>query len=167
MARWVGSLHSGATVVRLHSGKDQIGAAILFNGFRKGFRHSKLCGAGKPGIKQMDGALCSHCQARAQDLCRLFTAQGHRDRFAGMFLLQAQRFFQRIVIGLAGDKLILGGSGGVTNGTYYVLTSTNLSAPMVNWTRLLTNRFDASGNFNFTNALNANAPQSFYLLQLP
>jgi hypothetical protein len=59
------------------------------------------------------------------------------------------------------------GTGGVTNGTYYVLTSTNISAPLTNWTRLLTNQFDASGNFNFTNSISPDAPQDFYLLQLP
>jgi hypothetical protein len=39
--------------------------------------------------------------------------------------------------------------------------------PLTNWLRLLTNPFDGSGNFNFTNAMNPNSPQSFYLLQLP
>jgi hypothetical protein len=57
------------------------------------------------------------------------------------------------------------GSG--TNGTYYVLTSTNLAAPLTNWTRLLTNQFDGGVNFNLTNAMNTNSPQSFYLLQMP
>jgi polygalacturonase len=56
---------------------------------------------------------------------------------------------------------------GVTNGTHYVLTSTNIALPLTNWTRLVTNQFDGSGNFNFTNAMNPNSPQSFYLLQLP
>jgi autotransporter-associated beta strand protein len=70
-------------------------------------------------------------------------------------------------IGVSGGNLVLVGAGGVTNGTYYVLTSTNLSAPLTNWTRLLTNQFDNSGNFNLTNVLNTNSPQSFYLLQLP
>ena len=57
------------------------------------------------------------------------------------------------------------GFGGVTNGNYYVLTSTNLAAPLTNWARLLTNQFDGSGNFNFTNPLGVNT-QSFFLLQL-
>jgi fibronectin-binding autotransporter adhesin len=70
-------------------------------------------------------------------------------------------------IGVSGGKLVLTGTGGVTNGTYYVLFSTVVSAPLTNWTRLLTNKFDGGGNFNFTNALNTNSPQSFYLLQLP
>jgi autotransporter-associated beta strand protein len=68
-------------------------------------------------------------------------------------------------IGLENGKLIMTGFGGVTNGNYYVLTSTNLAAPLTNWARLLTNQFDGSGNFNFTNPLGVNT-QSFFLLQL-
>jgi hypothetical protein len=76
---------------------------------------------------------------------------------------------------------ILGGTGiipgGVTvnssdgfapgNANVYLLGTTNLAAPVTNWTRLLTNQFDGSGNFNFTSGLNTNSPQSFYLLELP
>jgi hypothetical protein len=42
-----------------------------------------------------------------------------------------------------------------------------MALPLTNWTRLLTNQFDASGNFNLTNAMVTNSPQNFYLLQLP
>jgi hypothetical protein len=70
-------------------------------------------------------------------------------------------------IGLENGKLIMTGSGGVTNGTYYVLTSTNIAAPLTNWMRLLTNQFDAGGNFDFTNQQNSNSRQSFYMIQLP
>jgi autotransporter-associated beta strand protein len=69
-------------------------------------------------------------------------------------------------LGIIGGKLVLTGTGGITNGTYYVLTSTNMVAPLSNWTRLLTNQFDAGGNFNFTNAIKTNNAQSYYLLQL-
>ncbi len=67
---------------------------------------------------------------------------------------------------LAGGNLILNGTGGITNGTYYVLNSKNLATQLTNWTRLLTNQFDDSGNFDFTNSIPSAAPQSFYLLQL-
>ena len=69
--------------------------------------------------------------------------------------------------GILNGKLVLGGTGGVTNGTYYLLTSTNLAAPLTNWTRRLTNQFDGGGNFNFTNPVNPGSPRSFFLLQLP
>ncbi len=68
---------------------------------------------------------------------------------------------------LANGKLVLSGTGGITNGSYYILVSTNLAAPLANWTRLLTNQFDGSGNFNFTNTINPGNAPSFYLLQLP
>jgi hypothetical protein len=61
----------------------------------------------------------------------------------------------------------LSGTGGVTNGTYYVLTSSNLLLPLTNWTSIATDQFDSAGNFIFTNAAQTNAPQLFYLLQLP
>jgi len=70
-------------------------------------------------------------------------------------------------IGVSGGNLVFSGTGGVTNGAYYLLTSANLAAPLTNWTRLATNPFDSSGNFNFTNTMISNSPQRFYLLQLP
>ncbi len=72
------------------------------------------------------------------------------------------------VIGLvtvSGDTLYLGGSGGVAYGTYYMLATTNLT--MAQWTVITTNQFDAGGNFNFTDAVNPQSPQSFYRLELP
>jgi hypothetical protein len=70
-------------------------------------------------------------------------------------------------IKFSGGNLTLSGSGGPANGTYYVLTSTNIAVPLANWTRLLTNQFDSSGNFNFTNTIGPNVQRNFYLLQLP
>jgi len=65
------------------------------------------------------------------------------------------------------NGIVMSGSGGVANGTYYVLGSTNLALPPNLWTFIATNQFDAGGNFNFTNAISPNTPQNFYLLQLP
>ncbi|HTX20940.1 MAG TPA: hypothetical protein VMD27_03620, partial [Candidatus Aquilonibacter sp.] len=64
-----------------------------------------------------------------------------------------------------GNQLVLSGAGGKPNGTYYVLGSTNLALPLADWTAIATNAFDASGNFNLTNPMDANQPQWFYLLQ--
>ena len=63
------------------------------------------------------------------------------------------------------DGFVFAGTGGVANANFYLLGSTNVATPLTNWTRLLTNQFDNSGNFNFTNAVGTNA-QTFYLLQL-
>ena len=64
------------------------------------------------------------------------------------------------------NGLVLSGSGGPTNGTYYLLSSTNLTSPLTGWTRLSTNQFDANGNFNITNSLNKNFRQDFFRLQI-
>ncbi len=71
------------------------------------------------------------------------------------------------IIAADGGGFILSGTGGVSNGTYYVLASSNLLAPLTNWTPIATYQFDGQGGFIFTNAAQTNAPQLFYLLQLP
>ena len=68
---------------------------------------------------------------------------------------------------LNGNGLVFGGSGGVPNGIYYILASTNVALPIVSWKVIVTNVFDASGDFNFTNVMNPNQPGQFYLLQIP
>jgi len=65
------------------------------------------------------------------------------------------------------DGLVLQGNAGVAAANFYLLSSTNLAAPMTNWTPLLTNQFDGSGNFDFTNPLPANLPESFFRLEVP
>jgi hypothetical protein len=70
-------------------------------------------------------------------------------------------------VGSGTGGLVMSGSGGAPNGIYYVLSSTNIALPLNLWTRLATNRFDASGIFNFTNVLNPDTPENFYQLQLP
>jgi len=65
------------------------------------------------------------------------------------------------------NGLVLSGSGGTPNASYYVLTATNLATPLLDWTPLLTNQFDASGDFSVTNAFTPRNRQQFYRLQLP
>ncbi len=65
----------------------------------------------------------------------------------------------------SGSNVILSGTGGANGGSYYVVASTNVAAPLLNWTRLSTNVFDGSGNFNVTNAMNG--PREFFRIQLP
>jgi autotransporter-associated beta strand protein len=64
-----------------------------------------------------------------------------------------------------GGKLVFSGSGGTPGATFYVLTATNL-ASQVTWVSVLTNQFDANGNFAVTNGPATNA-QKFYRLQIP
>ncbi len=66
-----------------------------------------------------------------------------------------------------GNGALAGRAGGTNAGYYYVLASSNLLAPLTNWTLIATNQFDSDGNFIFTNAAPTNSPQYFYLIQLP
>ncbi len=68
---------------------------------------------------------------------------------------------------LAAGNIILQGTNGPANGTYWVLTSTDVALPLANWTPLATNQFSGSGTFSFTNAVNPGDPRRFYLLQVP
>jgi autotransporter-associated beta strand protein len=65
------------------------------------------------------------------------------------------------------DGIVFSGFGGASNGSYFVLASTNIAVPLSNWTRVATNTFDASGNFSFTNSISAGVRQNFYRIQLP
>jgi len=64
-------------------------------------------------------------------------------------------------------RFILNGSGGTPGHPYHVLASTNVSLPLAQWTPLVTNNFDAYGNFAWTNAMNLSVPQQFYLILVP
>jgi len=67
----------------------------------------------------------------------------------------------------SGSNLVISGSNGVPTWPYLVLTSTNAALPAAGWTVTTTNAFDSNGNFIFTNPIDPNAPQLFYLLRLP
>ncbi|HEV2331238.1 MAG TPA: SBBP repeat-containing protein [Verrucomicrobiae bacterium] len=66
-----------------------------------------------------------------------------------------------------GNGLVLSGTGGTTNGTYYVLTSSNLLTPTTNWTFISTQRFDSQGRFVFTNPVSTNDASQFFMLKQP
>ncbi len=66
-----------------------------------------------------------------------------------------------------GSQVIVGGTNNSgAGGTYSVLTSTNVSIPLTNWTVLNSGTFDASGNFSSTNATGTNSAR-FYILRVP
>jgi len=68
---------------------------------------------------------------------------------------------------LADSLLILSGGGGVSNGTYTVISTTNVATPLPLWVPIFTNNFDANGQFNFTNPFDPSASQRYYRLLLP
>ncbi|HZI31864.1 MAG TPA: hypothetical protein VFF11_05960, partial [Candidatus Binatia bacterium] len=67
---------------------------------------------------------------------------------------------------IVGGNLILSGSGGTNNGPYHVLTTTNLTTPLLSWDVLTNGTFDASGHFSSTNAVGT-ARQQFYIIKQP
>jgi hypothetical protein len=62
-------------------------------------------------------------------------------------------------------SVVMSGTGGAPNGVYVVLASTNLTLAISNWPPVLTNTFDASGNFSLTNTPSPTAPQDFILIK--
>jgi autotransporter-associated beta strand protein len=71
-------------------------------------------------------------------------------------------------ISVSGVALTITGTNGAANGTYRLLESTNLLLPVNQWTPVLTNSFDGSGNFNLTtNVVTPGSRQMFYLLLMP
>jgi autotransporter-associated beta strand protein len=66
----------------------------------------------------------------------------------------------------SGGNVIFTGTNGAAGSCFFLLGSTNLNLPLTNWMRLLTNQFDSQGNFNFTNPINPEWPQTFYILEL-
>ena len=64
---------------------------------------------------------------------------------------------------LPGGKFVLSGAGGITNGTFMVLASTNILLPLANWTPVLTNTFDGNGNFRYTNSIGSTSRRIFII----
>jgi uncharacterized repeat protein (TIGR03803 family) len=51
---------------------------------------------------------------------------------------------------ISGSSLVLNGLNGLSGGTYYVLTGTNLLQPLSKWTPVATNVLSSNGNFTVT-----------------
>jgi hypothetical protein len=64
----------------------------------------------------------------------------------------------------SGMNLIFSDVGGQAGSNYLMLVSTNLAQPLSGWTPVLTNTFDGSGNFNFTNPM-GQEQQIFYTIR--
>ncbi len=63
-------------------------------------------------------------------------------------------------------SFVLSGTGGTPNWGYYVLTTTNVTAPTTQWTRVATNTFGSAGDFSCTNLLNSAVPLLFLRIQV-
>jgi len=69
---------------------------------------------------------------------------------------------------MVGTNLVINVANGVAGGVYAVLTCTNVTRPLSQWTPVVTNTWMTNGgNFTITatNAVNPATPQQFYILQ--
>jgi len=67
-------------------------------------------------------------------------------------------------VSIVNGNLVVSGTNGTANWTYYMLAATNLVSPQ--WVPISTNQFDGSGNFSVTNTIDPTAQQTFYKLRL-
>jgi hypothetical protein len=65
------------------------------------------------------------------------------------------------------SSLVLTGSGGTEGSTFYLLSSTNVAAPVAAWQLLATNTFGPGGTFNITNTISPAVSESFFRLLVP
>jgi autotransporter-associated beta strand protein len=67
---------------------------------------------------------------------------------------------------VSGSNLIFSGTGGSPNTGFYVLSTTNITTAVTNWSVISTNSFDNTGAFNLTNAVSPGVPKRFFMLKL-
>jgi fibronectin-binding autotransporter adhesin len=70
-------------------------------------------------------------------------------------------------VAIVGTDLVLSAVNGVPNSPVTVVSSTDVSLPMANWTSVATTAFDGSGSLTVYIPVDVNTPQSFYRLLLP
>jgi autotransporter-associated beta strand protein len=66
-----------------------------------------------------------------------------------------------------GGNLILAGAGGTAGGSYAILTSTNVAAPLTTWTTNVTGVFDGSGGFSNAIPITPTESRRFFLIKTP
>lgn len=100
-----------------------------------------------------------------------FTPEGTRTTFASGLSQPTDLAFQPAPVitrpCLSDGCMKFCAAGGRMNATCFVLSSTNMTLPLTNWSCLATNRFDPTGHFDFTDTSNSSAKQLFYRLQVP
>jgi hypothetical protein len=69
-------------------------------------------------------------------------------------------------IAIAGGSLIIQGTG-TPNGTYSVLTSTNVAAPLSTWVTNTTGNFNGAGAFSNSIPVSGTLPQQFFNIKQP
>jgi len=71
-------------------------------------------------------------------------------------------------ISISGTTLHLTATNGNDNAQFALVSSTNLTLPLSQWTPVLTNNFDSNGNLNLTtNVVDPSVSRQFYMLRTP
>jgi hypothetical protein len=68
---------------------------------------------------------------------------------------------------VVGTNMVISGTGGTPGSDYAILTATNIVQPLSNWVSLVTNQFDLSGNFSFTNGITPGELQRYFRFRTP
>jgi hypothetical protein len=68
---------------------------------------------------------------------------------------------------LIGTNWVMHGEDGLPYGRYHLLMATNVDQPLTQWARVVTNQFDAAGQFVFTNAPAPGVLRAFFRIELP
>lgn len=66
----------------------------------------------------------------------------------------------------SGGSVQISASGGIPYDACYLLTSTNMAVPLVEWTPCATNHFDSDGNVSMVRDADPGEPQRFYRLSV-
>lgn len=67
---------------------------------------------------------------------------------------------------LQSGSITLNATNGYPNNTFEVLSSTNVALPLANWSPVVTNNLDGSGNFTGSIPVDPTIPQQYLLLQM-
>jgi hypothetical protein len=66
-----------------------------------------------------------------------------------------------------GTNIVIVGTGGFPGDTCQILSSTNITLPMSQWTAITDSQFDHGGALRYTNAINPTAKAQFFRIALP
>jgi autotransporter-associated beta strand protein len=148
IAKVLGGLTNGGTLIVSNAGETALAAGDSFKLFAANSYNGAFTGVNLPilpaGLAWNTNSLNSAGLVSVISIVPTFTA-----------------------VMAVGTNLVVRGSGGLPNGMYYVLTSTNIALPLSAWNRSLTNFYDSNGNFAFTNAVLPGIPQKFIAIGLP
>jgi fibronectin-binding autotransporter adhesin len=72
-----------------------------------------------------------------------------------------------VTAAISGTDIVFSGSGGVPNGGFTIVSSTDIKAPIGTWVTEQTGTFDGSGNFNIPIAITSGTPQKFFKMRVP